>query len=251
MSSLAARVGLCAAISLALHLAVGRALASLPLHEAESAHAKLELDVVPAPPPPPPPAPPVEQQPIQPAPVDHPAPPTPRETPPKVMPAPVPGPPATPGPPSPQPGVPTPEPVFGADIDSSSTGTMAVTPGNTLAPAGTGGTGASQPTGPVGPPPIAPAYEVTRMPIPLGRCTGRYTDEARKAAVEGTVTLDLVVDPDGTTRDVTVVSGLPHGLSDAAVAALRACRFTPGERKGEPVAVRVNDFKIIFVLSGQ
>jgi protein TonB len=88
------------------------------------------------------------------------------------------------------------------------------------------------------------------MPMPLGRCDGRYTDEARKAGVEGTVTLALVVQPDGTTSDVTVVSGLPHGLSDAAALALRACRFTPGERKGQPVAVRINDFKIIFVLSG-
>jgi TonB family protein len=62
------------------------------------------------------------------------------------------------------------------------------------------------------------------------------------------VVLDLVVEADGTTRDVVVVHGLGDGLSEAAVTALRTCRFTPGERNGERVPVRVNDFQIVFVL---
>ena len=36
---------------------------------------------------------------------------------------------------------------------------------------------------------------------------------------------------------------------EAAVAALRACSFSPGERAGQPVAVRVRGFKIRFVLA--
>jgi TonB family protein len=86
------------------------------------------------------------------------------------------------------------------------------------------------------------------MPLPRGRCAGQYTDEARSAAIEGVVVLDLVVDDRGRARDVSVVAGLPHGLTEAAVAALASCTFTPGERDGQPVAVRIRGFKIRFVL---
>jgi TonB family protein len=120
-----------------------------------------------------------------------------------------------------------------------------------------GGTGArpAQPGGgakaaPAAPGPIAPlpAYEVTTMPLPQGRCAGRYTDEAKLAGIEGTVVLDLIVDERGRPRDVHVVSGLDHGLTQAAVAAIEACRFSPGEKDGRPVPVRVRGFKIRFLL---
>jgi hypothetical protein len=42
---------------------------------------------------------------------------------------------------------------------------------------------------------------------------------------------------------------LPNGLTEAAVAALRGCHFSPGEKDGKPVAVRVRGFKIRFVLA--
>jgi protein TonB len=84
--------------------------------------------------------------------------------------------------------------------------------------------------------------------LPLGPCEGRYTDEARRAGVEGTVILDIVVGEDGWVRDVAIVRGLAAGLGEAAVRALKSCRFTPGERGGKPVAVRVRGFKVKFVL---
>ncbi|MEP6652317.1 MAG: TonB family protein [Myxococcales bacterium] len=93
-----------------------------------------------------------------------------------------------------------------------------------------------------------PAYDVTVMPLPQGRCAGKYTDEAKQAAVEGTVVLDLVVGADGRARDIHVVSGLAHGLTQAAIDALKSCRFTPGEKSGVPVAVRLRGFKIRFVM---
>jgi protein TonB len=95
--------------------------------------------------------------------------------------------------------------------------------------------------------PVA-AYEVTTMPLPQGRCVGKYTDEAKQAAIEGTVVLDLIVDENGRTRDVQVVTGLGHGLTEAAIAAVKQCRFSPGEKDGTPVPVRVRGFKIRFVL---
>jgi len=86
------------------------------------------------------------------------------------------------------------------------------------------------------------------LPLPLGRCSGSYTEEARRAGVEGTVILDMVVGEDGRARDIAVVRGLEHGLTAAAVAALRRCRFKPGEQGGAPVAVRLRGFKIRFLL---
>ena len=96
--------------------------------------------------------------------------------------------------------------------------------------------------------PVA-AYEVTKMPLPIGRCTGKSTEEAIQAGLEGTVILDIVVGEDGWVRDVKIVQGLDHGLSEAAVRAAKACRFTPGERNGKAVPVRVSRFKVRFAMA--
>jgi protein TonB len=95
--------------------------------------------------------------------------------------------------------------------------------------------------------PVA-AVEVTKMPTPQGRCSGKYTEEARAQAIEGVVVLDLIVDETGHAREIKVVEGLGGGLTNAAVAALAGCRFTPGEKDGKPVPVRVRGFKIRFLL---
>lgn len=96
--------------------------------------------------------------------------------------------------------------------------------------------------------PVIEAPAASKMPLPRGRCTGTYTDAAREAGIEGTVLLDLVVGANGRARDIMVVRGLDHGLSQAAIAAARACRFSPGQRDGHAVAVRVRSFKIRFLL---
>ena len=136
-------------------------------------------------------------------------------------------------------------PVYGATL-SSSTGSVPVPVGNTQQPTD----GPRSNAGEVKPlaAPTAAMIEVSKMPVPRGRCSGKYTEAARAAALEGTVILDLVVDETGRSREITVVSGLAHGLTEAAIAALRACQFTPGERDGKPVAVRVRGFKIRFLL---
>ena len=83
------------------------------------------------------------------------------------------------------------------------------------------------------------------MPLPQGRCFGKYTDEARAAALEGMVVLDLIVDENGRARDIKVVQGLAHGLTEAAKSRRsKECHFTPGEKDGKPVAVRMRGFKI-------
>jgi protein TonB len=128
---------------------------------------------------------------------------------------------------------------------TSQGGGPAVPVGNTTQPAPTANAGSA--VKPLAEP--VAAYEVTKMPLPQGRCAGKYTDEAKQAGIEGVVVLDLVVSEDGRTRDIQVVSGLSHGLTEAAIAALRACQFDPGERNGAHVPVRIRGFKIRFVLA--
>jgi protein TonB len=139
-------------------------------------------------------------------------------------------------------------PAFGISLESTSQGGAGpgMRVGNTLQVQPKAGASAAAKAQPLATP--VQAYEVTRMPLPKGRCSGKYTEEAREAAIEGTVLLDLVVGEDGRTRDITVVTGLGHGLTEAAVSALKACRFTPGERDGKAVPVRVRGFKIHFFL---
>jgi TonB family protein len=93
-----------------------------------------------------------------------------------------------------------------------------------------------------------PVYQVTKMPLPKGDCSGRYTDEAREAGLEGTVILTFVVDERGRVRDIKVLQGLGSGLTEAAKRAIQACAFSPGERDGKLVPTRVPSFKIRFSL---
>jgi len=62
------------------------------------------------------------------------------------------------------------------------------------------------------------------------------------------VIFDVVVDERGRVRDLTVVQGLGGGLTEAAKRALQGCAFSPGERDGKPVAVRIRSYKVRFRL---
>ena len=237
------RMMICAVASIAGHFAFARGLDHLPARRDLPLQQVVQVRVVEPPPPEPEPPPPPEpvKPPEPPRQVVHERP-QPRAPEVKRDVAPVDTPPTD----TPATTDTTTTPVFGVTMQSTSqAGSGPAMPvGNTTKPAPTGAGAAVKPLLE----PVA-AVEVTRMPLPLGRCSGKYTDEARAAAVEGVVVLDLIVDEHGRARDITVVSGLAHGLTEAAIAALRACTFTPGERNGTPVPVRVRGFKIRFVLA--
>src|SRR5215471_10268947 len=67
-----------------------------------------------------------------------------------------------------------------------------------------------------------------------------YTDEARAARVQGTVTLECVIRKDGSVEVRRIVRGLGYGLDDQAMTALQQWKFEPGKKAGEPVAVMIN-----------
>lgn len=66
-----------------------------------------------------------------------------------------------------------------------------------------------------------------------------YTEEARRRSIEGEVLLEIVVRRDGSVGDVRLINGLPSGLNDRAVAAVRQWRFSPAHRLGQAVDVIV------------
>ncbi len=79
------------------------------------------------------------------------------------------------------------------------------------------------------------------VPRPLRQVKPKYTAEAMRAKVQGSVWLEAVVLPDGTVGDVIVTKSLDavFGLDEEAIRAARQWRFAPGTRFGEPVAVLV------------
>ena len=66
----------------------------------------------------------------------------------------------------------------------------------------------------------------------------KYTKEARAAKVAGIVSLNLVIDANGSPRDIVVTRGLGFGLDEAAVDCVQKWRFKPGMKEGSPVNVQ-------------
>ena len=77
--------------------------------------------------------------------------------------------------------------------------------------------------------------ELIKHPLP------RYTEEARKARVEGLVVLQAVIRTNGRADTFKVIKGLGYGLDEAAIDAIsHEWKFKPGMLNGEPVNVQVN-----------
>jgi TonB family protein len=66
-----------------------------------------------------------------------------------------------------------------------------------------------------------------------------FSDPARKARFQGTVTLELIVDRAGNAANVHVLSPLGCGLDEEAVRTVETWKFKPAEKDGDPVAVGI------------
>jgi TonB family protein len=66
-----------------------------------------------------------------------------------------------------------------------------------------------------------------------------YSEQARKAKIQGTVVLWVIVGPDGRPRDITVQRSLGMGLDEKAVEAVRNWKFEPARKDGQAVAVQI------------
>jgi protein TonB len=100
---------------------------------------------------------------------------------------------------------------------------------------------------------FASELEIKQMPeIDTDACgkTITYPEEAERNGIEGKVRLRVALDERGHVSGVRVLSGLGHGLDQAAVHALKhRCKFTPAiARDGRPVPFVVESYTFNFEL---
>jgi protein TonB len=108
-----------------------------------------------------------------------------------------------------------------------------------------GGTGTGTEPAPPPPPPAPEPKDEgplrvggdVKAPVAINRAKPDYTDTARKAHISGVVVVEAIVNKQGQVEQVKVLKGLPMGLSDQAVEAVKKWRFKPGTLNGEPVDV--------------
>jgi TonB family protein len=88
-------------------------------------------------------------------------------------------------------------------------------------------------------------------PIPIFSPDPEYSEEARKAKLQGSCVLWLIVGRDGKPRDIRVArTPLGHGLDEKAMEAVEKWRFNPAYKDGKPVAVQIN-VEVNFHLNGK
>ena len=68
----------------------------------------------------------------------------------------------------------------------------------------------------------------------------QYTEIARKARIQGVVIVQAIIDKGGNVTNVKVLKGLPMGLSEQAVEAIKKWKFKPATLNGKPVDVYYN-----------
>jgi len=90
--------------------------------------------------------------------------------------------------------------------------------------------------------------DLTRQPRPLSQRPPIYPPELQRARIEGEVTLQFVVNPDGSTSNIIVENSSNPAFEEPTIRAVRAWRFEPGEKDGKKVRARVR-IKIPFTIN--
>ncbi len=67
----------------------------------------------------------------------------------------------------------------------------------------------------------------------------QFSDAARNAKYEGTVSIQLIVDPQGNPQNIHVIRHLGMGLDAKAIEAIRQYKFKPAMFQGHPVPVQM------------
>jgi TonB family protein len=79
-------------------------------------------------------------------------------------------------------------------------------------------------------------------PVLVSQIPPQYSDDARKAHVEGTVELLIIIREDGSVQFDSVRNGLGYGLDQSAIDAVKRWKFLPSKKDGRPVAVWMSVF---------
>jgi TonB family protein len=79
--------------------------------------------------------------------------------------------------------------------------------------------------------------DVTTKARLISKPEPQYTEEARKNQITGTVVLKCVFSSSGQVTGIRTVSGLPHGLTERAIAAAKMIKFVPATKDGHQVSM--------------
>lgn len=86
-----------------------------------------------------------------------------------------------------------------------------------------------------------------KAPVAIYKFEPEYSEQARKARVQGTVILEGIIDEKGLTHALKVRDGLGFGLDEQAIDAVRQWRFRPATKDGRPLAI-IGTFYLTFRL---
>ncbi len=86
---------------------------------------------------------------------------------------------------------------------------------------------------------IVEVGKTVQRPKVLYQPEPQFSKEARDAKYQGLVGLSVIIDRTGVIRRVLIVRAAGMGLDEQAVQGVKAWRFEPATRNGEPVAVAV------------
>ena len=84
-----------------------------------------------------------------------------------------------------------------------------------------------------------PARQLDIYPLPLTQLKLDYPAAAADARADGRLLVLLLIDEFGVVKDASIVEAEPQGyFEEAALAVLRAARFSPAQKQGKPVKSR-------------
>ncbi len=84
--------------------------------------------------------------------------------------------------------------------------------------------------------PISDTHKIRRLRL-MSKPRPQYTGEARLNQIQGTVILRVTFIADGSIGDISVVKGLPYGLTEQAIAAAHRMKFQPEQADGKPTTI--------------
>lgn len=89
-------------------------------------------------------------------------------------------------------------------------------------------------------------FAVSDKPVIINKETPKYPDLARRAGIEGRVTVMVTISKTGTVLDATILRSVPM-LDEAALAAAKKCTFKPAKQRDKFVKVKMSipfDFRL-------
>ncbi|MGA3370463.1 MAG: energy transducer TonB [Terracidiphilus sp.] len=90
-----------------------------------------------------------------------------------------------------------------------------------------------------GPPRPNRYRDYDKPPVPTKVGEPEYSDEARRAKIQGVVVVSVLVTEEGFPADPRVEKSLGHGLDEKALECVQEYRFKPAMKDGAPVEARI------------